>query len=159
SPSTPLHHSTARASRLMTRRPCDGALCRHPDGATLPKIAVGDDMAGEFAGPRFAFAIAAALVLAPFSTSAHADSCSDLASVTLKGAPITAATGIPAGEFTTPAQLGYGSVTIDVPAFCRVQLIIGTATAEVWLPEAWNGRLTGWGNGGELGAIIYLELW
>lgn len=94
-----------------------------------------------------------------FSAPAWADSCTDLASAKIDGAIVTAATNIAAGQFTTPEQIGYGSVTLDVPAFCRVQLTISTATAEVWLPAAWNNKLNGWGNGGELGAIIYLGLY
>jgi feruloyl esterase len=113
-------------------------------------------MTGIFPGALYSFlALAFVLVSAP----ARADTCSDLMSAKLKGATITAATSIPAGEFTTPEQIGYGSITINVPAFCRVQLTIGTATAEVWLPDAWNNKLSGWGNGGELGAIIYLGLY
>jgi len=91
--------------------------------------------------------------------AASADACSDLASAQITGAAVTGATSIPAGQFTTPEQIGYGSMTFTVPAFCRVQLTIETATAEVWLPAAWNGKLTGWGNGGELGAIIYGEMY
>lgn len=93
--------------------------------------------------------------LALNSAPASADSCSDLSTAQIAGATITGATSIPAGEFTTPNQIGYGSVTLTVPAFCRVQLTIGTATSEVWLPVSWNGKLAGMGNGGELGAIIY----
>jgi feruloyl esterase len=104
------------------------------------------------------FALAAA-TLGLLSAPARAGNCSDLASVALENATVTAATSVPAGEFTTPDQIGYGSLTFDVPAFCRVQLTIGTATAEVWLPDAWNNRLSGWGNGGELGAIIYQGLY
>ncbi|MEI9932514.1 MAG: tannase/feruloyl esterase family alpha/beta hydrolase [Rhizomicrobium sp.] len=90
---------------------------------------------------------------------AFADSCSDLSSVQIQGATVTGAISVPAGQFTTPDQIGYGSQTYTVPAFCRVQLTIGTATSEVWLPAAWNGKLAGMGNGGELGAIIYGELY
>jgi feruloyl esterase len=96
------------------------------------------------------------LVAAPLP--AFADSCSDLASAQIAGATVTVATSIPAGQFTTPYQVGYGSLTLTVPAFCRVQLSIGTATSEVWLPVSWNGKLAGMGNGGELGAIIYAEI-
>src|SRR6476469_8353325 len=98
-------------------------------------------------------------VLALSCTSAAADTCADLASAKLHNAQVMAATNVPAGEFTTPDQIGYGSLTFTVPAFCRVQLTVGTATAEVWLPAAWNNRLSGWGNGGELGAIIYQGLY
>jgi feruloyl esterase len=93
-----------------------------------------------------------------FAASALADTCSDLTSAHVPGAVITAAASVPAGQFTTPNQIGYGSTTLTVPAFCRVQLTIDTATAEVWLPATWNNKLAGLGNGGELGAIIYTEL-
>ncbi|MBV9572181.1 MAG: tannase/feruloyl esterase family alpha/beta hydrolase [Alphaproteobacteria bacterium] len=109
--------------------------------------------------PWSACAAAACLVSGFCSTPVMADACSDLAAAKLDKGHVTAATSIPAGQFTTPAQIGYDSQTFDVPAFCRVQLKIGTATAEVWLPFAWNGKLTGWGNGGELGAIIYGEMY
>lgn len=43
----------------------------------------------------------------------------------------------------------------DLPAFCRLQIVIttnttasSTALVEVWLPDEWNGRLLGTGNGG-----------
>ena len=46
----------------------------------------------------------------------------------------------------------------DLPAFCRVQLILttnatagSTAQTELWLPDAWNGRFLGLGNGGLAG--------
>ena len=106
----------------------------------------------------FSFLLPIAL-LAFSPAPASADACADLMSAHLARAKITGATSIPAGDFTTPAQIGYGSLTLTVPAFCRVQLTIKTATAEVWLPAAWNGKFSGWGNGGELGAIIYAELY
>ena len=43
----------------------------------------------------------------------------------------------------------------DLPAFCRLQLVLttnatarSTAQTEVWLPDTWNGRFLGLGNGG-----------
>ena len=90
---------------------------------------------------------------APASTTA---SCVQLASITLPNAAVTAARVYPAGEFTSGR-------TFQVPAFCRV---MATATptpdsdikVEVWLPEAWNGKLLGVDNGGFSGAINYAAL-
>ena len=46
----------------------------------------------------------------------------------------------------------------DLPAFCRLQLVIttnvtagSTTLAEVWLPDTWNGRSLTVGNGGFAG--------
>src|ERR1700754_1016900 len=94
-----------------------------------------------------------------WSGTALADPCSDLISAAVPGARVTAAENIPAGPFTTPAQIGIPSEQLIVPAFCRVQLAIGTAATEVWLPVGWNGKLLGLGNGGELGAVIYDEIY
>jgi tannase/feruloyl esterase/alpha/beta hydrolase family protein len=90
---------------------------------------------------------------APASSTA---SCEQLASITLPNAAVTAARVYPAGQFTSGR-------TFQVPAFCRV-----TATAtptpdsdikvEVWLPDAWNGKLLGVDNGGFSGAINYAAL-
>jgi feruloyl esterase len=103
--------------------------------------------------------VVAAWALFGLAAPALADGCTGLVNASIPHTTITAATDIPAGQFTTPDQIGYGSVSLTVPAFCRVQLTIGTATSEVWLPVAWNYRLSGWGDGGELGAIIYDELY
>jgi hypothetical protein len=90
---------------------------------------------------------------APESTT---DSCVHLASITLPNAAVTAARVYPAGEFTSGR-------TFKVPAFCRV-MATATPTAdsdikvEVWLPEAWNGKLLGVDNGGFSGAINYAAL-
>lgn len=98
------------------------------------------------------------LLLPLFAGSAVADSCSDLSAAHVPGAKVTGAQSIPAGQFTTPAQLAIPPEQLTVPAFCRVQLKIDTATSEVWLPQAWNGKVLGLGNGGELGAIIFDEI-
>ena len=90
---------------------------------------------------------------APASMSA---SCEQLASITLPNATVTGTHGYPAGEFTSER-------TFQVPAFCRV-MVTATPTpdsdikVEVWLPDAWNGKLLGTGNGGFSGAISYAAL-
>lgn len=96
-----------------------------------------------------------------------APACEQLASLTLANAAVTLARAYPAGAFTSGRSLGGGGIrdagAFQVPAFCRVA-ITATPTAdsdikvEVWLPEAWNGKLLGTDNGGFSGAINYAGL-
>jgi feruloyl esterase len=81
--------------------------------------------------------------------------CEQLATATLPNATITGARIYPAGEFT-PGQ-GY---QVPVPAFCRVSVTAkptpdSDIKIEVWLPDAWNGKLLGTDNGGFSGAINF----
>jgi feruloyl esterase len=106
-----------------------------------------------------------ACVLAWSATVAHAagsrhapivDSCEQLASLALPNATVTAARAYPAGEFAAGR-------TFQVPAFCRVMVTARPSPdsdikVEVWLPEAWNGKLLGTDNGGFSGAINYAGL-
>jgi hypothetical protein len=83
-------------------------------------------------------------------------SCEPLASTALSNAVVTAARRYPAGDFTSGR-------TFAVPAFCRVMVTAKPASdsdikIEVWLPEAWNGKLLGTDNGGFSGAINYAAL-
>jgi hypothetical protein len=95
------------------------------------------------------------LVESPSATAA-APACEQLASLNLTRASVTLSRAYPAGEFTAGR-------TFQVPAFCRVA-VTATPTAdsaikvEVWLPEAWNGKLLGTDNGGFSGAINYAGL-
>jgi feruloyl esterase len=48
----------------------------------------------------------------------------------------------------------------QLPPFCRVEVIANpvpdsSIEFEVWIPEAWNGKLQGFGNGGYSGALAY----
>jgi len=103
-----------------------------------------------------------ACVLASSATAAAAqvarlsDSCEELASTMLSNATVTAARAYAAGEFTSGR-------TFQVPAFCRVMVTARPSPdseikVEVWLPEAWNGKLLGTDNGGFSGAINYAAL-
>jgi len=91
---------------------------------------------------------------APAASAAPA--CEQLASLTLPNASVTLARPYPAGDFASGR-------TFQVPAFCRVA-VTAKPTAdsdikvEVWLPEAWNGKLLGTDNGGFSGAINYAGL-
>jgi feruloyl esterase len=82
--------------------------------------------------------------------------CSDLAALTIPDTGITSAAPVPAGAFTPPGS----SRSITVPAFCRVAAVAAPSSdshiaIEVWIPDAWNGKLLGTANGGFAGAIGY----
>src|SRR5207245_4260980 len=91
---------------------------------------------------------------------AAAASCEDLAKLALPDAAVTTAQLVPAGTFTPPA----GPPLRDLPAFCRVALVLKPSAdshieAEVWLPASnWNGKFQGVGNGGYAGSISYAGL-
>ncbi len=93
------------------------------------------------------FAIAVLLAVAP--RPGAATPCDDLATLSLPQGTVTSATAVPAGPFVPPDT----AAAVDVPAFCRVKVTL-TPTSdsvihdEVWLPDAWNGKLDAAGNGG-----------
>ena len=70
----------------------------------------------------------------------------------------TAATHYAANALVNVSN-AYSSINAaNLPAFCRVELVIITnatagsfALTEVWLPDAWNGRVLTVGNGGMAG--------
>jgi feruloyl esterase len=96
--------------------------------------------------------------LAVATKSAAADTCSNLASLSLTEVTITAAQTIPAGNYTAAS----GQTFNNLPTFCR---LAATATPtsqsdinfEVWMPPAgtWNGVFRGEGSGGSAGAITF----
>ena len=90
------------------------------------------------------------------ATASIAASCEQLASTTLPNATVAAARWYPAGEFTSGR-------TFQIPAFCRFMVTARPTSdsdikVEVWLPDAWNGKLLGTDNGGFSGAINYAAL-
>jgi feruloyl esterase len=89
--------------------------------------------------------------------------CEQLANVTLERGEIASAEAIAAGSFA-PARRGgppggAAPAPIDLPAHCRVKLVLrptddSNINVELWLPtEAWNGNFLAVGNGGWAGAI------
>ncbi|EPQ55147.1 feruloyl esterase-like protein [Gloeophyllum trabeum ATCC 11539] len=60
----------------------------------------------------------------------------------------------------------FSSINTDgLPSFCRVELQVTTnasagsyAITELWLPDAWNGRFLGFGNGGIGGGVNVADL-
>jgi len=96
------------------------------------------------------------LTCVPKSGTARANTCEEIAALTLPAVAISSARSIPAGPFA----LAEGSRPVDVPAFCRVSAIAAPTadsriTIEIWIPAAWNGRLLGTANGGFAGSIPY----
>jgi feruloyl esterase len=82
-----------------------------------------------------------------------------LGKIAIEGATVTAATAVPAGNFTA----GAGAPIAGMPAFCRVE---GSATPaagslvkfEVWIPESWNGKIVATGNGGYSNVPSYRDM-
>ncbi len=81
--------------------------------------------------------------------------CAELAALDLAETTITLAEPVSAGPFA-PAD---GADTMDLPGFCRVVGVTDPAiNFEVWLPDDWNGKFQGVGNGGMAGRIRYSSL-
>jgi hypothetical protein len=101
------------------------------------------------------------LLLGATGTAAWKDQCEKFAIESLDGVQLIKALYYDANAFvnlTTP----YQSIsTSALPAFCRLQLNLTTnpvtgktAYSELWLPDAWNTRTLGFGNGGWSGGGI-----
>lgn len=99
-----------------------------------------------------------ALLLFSFSQSATS-SPTRCGSFALRGSAVNAIvtnTTFYRANDTVAITNPFSSIDVNnLPAFCRVELSIttnttanSTAHADVWLPESWNGRFLGFGNGG-----------
>jgi feruloyl esterase len=90
--------------------------------------------------------------------------CGDLAKLSLPNTMITAAESVAAGAFVPPPlprapdwpTTSYGAL----PAFCRIGATVKPVAEseirfEVWMPDRWNGKFAGIGNGGAAGFIFY----
>jgi len=86
----------------------------------------------------------------------QASNCEALASQSTADTVIHAET-VSAGTFKLPD----GKARTDLPAFCRVRVLLtpsrdSAINVELWLPASdWNGKLQGVGNGGYAGSIGY----
>ena len=90
---------------------------------------------------------------------ASAQTCTSFKLQNADNAVVTGTSFYNAGQNVTIFNQFDGVSTTDLPAFCRVELVITTnstanssAKTEVWLPQPWNGRLLTVGNGGFGGA-------
>lgn len=93
-----------------------------------------------------------------FSGAAHAADCDDLLRASLPDVTIEAAKAIPAGPFE--GDNGMAPSRAMMPSYCRVTGAIRPTSRssirfELWMPDVWNGRLQGVGNGGLAGSINY----
>ncbi|KII91121.1 hypothetical protein PLICRDRAFT_680308 [Plicaturopsis crispa FD-325 SS-3] len=69
------------------------------------------------------------------------------------------------GDLVNLTSYGGTTTSNNLAAFCRLELTINTnstanssAKTELWLPDDWNSRLLGVGNGGWSGGIVYPAL-
>jgi feruloyl esterase len=90
----------------------------------------------------------------------HSERCARILTLSLPQATIQSAEIVPAGPFTVVPPGGLDSVVVQLPEYCRVQLVVEPQiNVEIWLPtERWNGRFHGVGGGGLAGVISYAAL-
>ncbi len=104
--------------------------------------------------PRIILACAALSAACPAWAQ---QSCESLASVPMRGITITSVASVAGGSFTLP--VGSPAATVQVPAFCRVSATVGKEVRiELWMPQQWNHKLLGVGNGGMAGSISYMPM-
>ena len=100
------------------------------------------------------------LALAALSAAGQAwaqQACESLVSAQIPGITITSAASVSAGSFALPG--GVRAATAQVPAFCRVAATVSKEVRmELWMPQQWNHKLLGVGNGGMAGSISYLPM-
>lgn len=81
--------------------------------------------------------------------------CGQLAGLELPGVTIEQAVEVQAGAFVLP-NANNRTEPVSAPAFCRVAGVIAPEVRfEVWLPDDWNRKFFGVGNGGLAGTINY----
>ena len=89
------------------------------------------------------------VTLGAFLLLAQTQRCEDLNHLSLPGIAIRSATPVPAGMYAPP-----GVTARAVPGLCRVvATVLPELGFEVWLPEKWNRKYIGVGNGGLAGNI------
>ena len=93
-----------------------------------------------------------------FAQTPHA--CEGLKSLPLTNASVTMA-AVVSGSFTPPGATNPNATIGNLPAFCRVALVLRPTSdseinTEIWLPvSGWNRKLQSVGNGAWAGVIPY----
>ncbi len=101
------------------------------------------------------------VTLASAAAAPGAGACSQLRDLKLADVRITAADPVSADQtFAFPSSafnmMAGPNPSVSKTAFCRVAAVLDTEIEmELWLPQDWNGRFLGVGNGGLTGAINY----
>ena len=98
------------------------------------------------------------LALGVAATTGSQSACHRFTPTDVANVKLTAATHYAANALVNISN-AYSSINeSNLPPFCRVELVIMTnatagsfALTEVWLPDAWNGRVLTLGNGGMAG--------
>lgn len=98
------------------------------------------------------------LLLAATGATAWKGQCNNFVPQSVDGVQLVKATYYEANAFVNVSSLLQTITTSKLPAFCRLQLNVTTnpatgkaAYSELWLPDDWNSRTLGFGNGGWAG--------
>ncbi|KAJ9111015.1 hypothetical protein QFC22_006611 [Naganishia vaughanmartiniae] len=104
------------------------------------------------------------LLLSVPGALAWKDQCTSFAPV-IANVHLLNATYYEANAFVNLSSPLQTITTSSLPAFCRLQLNVTTnpatgktAYSEVWLPDRWNSRTLGFGNGGWSGGVPYADI-
>ncbi|MBB5059479.1 feruloyl esterase [Granulicella aggregans] len=114
---------------------------------------------------RLAVAVLVAGSMAARAQGPSAAACSGLKTAHFADTTITSADLVPAGQFPVPpeAQEAMKQGAKLLPTLCRVVAEIkptpdSDIKMELWMPNQWNGRFHGEGNGGFAGEIYYQNM-
>ncbi|KAI0764610.1 feruloyl esterase-like protein [Trametes elegans] len=112
-----------------------------------------------------ALALLANVALGSAASQGSKAACTDFSPRDIPGVSVAATTHFPAHARVDISNLFSSVNTTDLPAFCRVELVITTnatagsfANTEVWLPDDWNSRILTIGNGGFGGGVTVSDL-